>query len=146
MSESGYDLDRFLWAQEGVIEAVREELRRGRKSSHWMWFIFPQVEGLGRSATAQRYAIRSRDEASAYLAHPQLGPQLLECCDLLLLHRGSPIEGILGGVDALKLRSSMTLFAAISGEARFTRVLDSFYEGQADAATETVLNNLSGRP
>ncbi len=136
------DLQRFLWAQEGVIDSVREELRRGRKTSHWMWYIFPQVAGLGRSATAQKYAIQSVEEAKAYLDDPVLGERLRECSKLLLEHRESDAEHILGGIDALKLRSSMTLFARVSrGESVFRQVLDAFYGGVPDRATRDILKN-----
>ena len=133
------DLQRFLWAQEGVIDVVREELKRGRKTSHGMWFIFPQVAGLGRSATAQKYAIRSLAEAQAYLDDPVLGARLRECCALLLQHSDRDAGEILGGIDALKLRSSMTLFRCASDEALFQQVLDAFYDGEADRATLDIL-------
>ena len=133
------DLERFLWAQDGVIDQVLEELRQGRKTSHWMWFVFPQVVGLGHSATAQRYAIRSLDEACAYLAHPTLGARLRDCCRLLLSHRDTAPEEILGVVDALKLRSCMTLFQAASSEPVFDEVLDAFYQGQPDSMTLAIL-------
>ena len=133
------ELQRFLWAQEGVIDSVLEELRAGHKTSHWMWFIFPQVAGLGRSATAQKYAIESLAEAEAYLAHPVLGKRLRECCGLLLLHADQSAEQILGGIDALKLRSSMTLFDAISSDDCFAQVLSAFYGGATDPASLDVL-------
>src|SRR4051794_7666052 len=105
-----YDLSRFVTAQDGVYPDVVAELRRGRKTGHWMWFIFPQVAGLGRSSMAQRYAIGSLTEARAYLQHPVLGPRLVECATILLGNSDSTAEQILGTVDAMKLRSSMTLF------------------------------------
>ena len=133
-------LQRFLWAQEGVIDSVREELRRGRKTSHWMWYIFPQVAGLGRSATAQKYAIQSLDEAKAFLDDPVLGERLRECSKLLLEHRERDAESILGGIDAIKLRSSMTLFDRVStGESVFRQVLDAFYNGEPDQSTLDIL-------
>jgi uncharacterized protein (DUF1810 family) len=141
VADDPFDLERFLWAQESTLEAVRRELGRGRKTSHWMWFIFPQVAGLGRSATAQRYAIRSAAEARAYLAHPLLGERLRECCELLLTHRGQEPESILGHVDAIKLRSSMTLFDSVSKEPVFGCVLAAFYDGCRDFATESVLQS-----
>jgi uncharacterized protein (DUF1810 family) len=133
------NLQRFLWAQEGVLEQVQEELRAGRKTSHWMWFIFPQLAGLGRSATAQRYALASLDDARAFLAHPELGSRLRTCCSLLLCHRDRPVEQLLGPIDALKLRSSMTLFLQASGEPLFRQVLDAFYEGREDSLTLDLL-------
>ncbi len=133
------DLQRFLWAQDGVIEQAMDELRQGCKTSHWMWFVFPQVIGLGHSATARRFAIRSLDEAGAYLAHPELGARLRQCCRLMLSHRGTPAEDILGIVDALKLRSSMTLFQVASGDVLYQEMLDAFYEGEPDSMTLAIL-------
>ncbi|RLV47839.1 DUF1810 domain-containing protein [Nocardioides mangrovicus] len=136
------DLDRFVTAQAGgVYEQALGELHRGRKTSHWMWFVFPQYIGLGRSATAQRYAIASLAQAEAYLAHPVLGPRLVACCDALLTHPDLTAQQILGGVDALKLRSSMTLFArAADDPAPFQQVLAAFYDGEDDPATLDLLD------
>jgi uncharacterized protein (DUF1810 family) len=112
------------------------ELEQGRKGRHWMWFVVPQVAGLGRSGMAQRYAIASLDEARAYLAHPVLGPRLRESAAALLDHSGTNAEAILGAIDALKLRSSMTLFEAVAEQtAAFAAVLDTFYAGQRDPRT-----------
>ena len=136
-------LARFVEAQDagGTYERALRELRAGRKTSHWMWFVFPQLAGLGRSATAQAYAIASLDEARAYLAHPVLGPRLRTCTAAVLEHADRGAEQVLGGIDALKLRSSMTLFArADPGEGAFTQVLDAFYGGQADAQTDALLS------
>ncbi|MGI5241507.1 DUF1810 domain-containing protein [Dactylosporangium sp. CA-139066] len=134
--EDPYQLSRFVEAQEHAYADALDELRRGRKTSHWMWFVFPQVAGLGRSATAQRYAIASLDEARAYLQHPVLGPRLLECADALLADETHTAEAILGAVDAMKLRSSMTLFAhAEPAENRFPRVLGRYFDGVEDAET-----------
>jgi uncharacterized protein (DUF1810 family) len=130
------DLQRFLDAQAGVYDRALDELRAGRKTSHWMWFVFPQIAGLGRSPMAQRYAIGSLEEARAYLAHPVLGPRLVECASALLDHAGTSAAAILGDVDALKLRSSMTLFARAGEEPVFQQVLDAFYAGEPDPATE----------
>lgn len=131
-----HDLERFVSAQAPVYEQVLRELRAGRKTSHWMWFIFPQLRGLGRSATAQLYGIASLDEARAYLADPLLGARLRECTALVNTHAGTPIETILGGVDALKFRSSMTLFAhAGEDNALFVTALDTFHDGVPDEAT-----------
>ncbi|HEY7591960.1 MAG TPA: DUF1810 domain-containing protein [Actinophytocola sp.] len=130
------DLARFVTAQDPVYESVVSELRAGRKTSHWMWFIFPQVRGLGHSHMAQHYAIESLAEAQAYLAHPVLGPRLRECADLLLDLPGDSADAVLGPVDALKLRSSMTLFAAAApAEPRFQEVLDKYYAGAPDVET-----------
>jgi uncharacterized protein (DUF1810 family) len=130
------DLARFVNAQEGVYEQALEELNAGNKRSHWMWFIFPQIAGLGRTATAQRYAIADLDEARAYLAHPVLGPRLAECARALLSVQGRSATQILGTPDDLKLRSSMTLFAHAAGDpAVFRAVLDRYYGGEDDPAT-----------
>ena len=135
-----FDLDRFLEAQEGVYDAVLAELRRGRKTGHWMWFVFPQIAGLGRSPAAQQYAIAGIDEARAYVAHPVLGARLRECAAALLTVAGRSAEDILGPIDAMKLRSSMTLFhRAAPDEALFRSVLDRFYDGRPDAATDELL-------
>lgn len=139
MTEDPYRLQRFVEAQEeaGTYERALAELRAGRKASHWMWFIFPQVAGLGHSAMAQTYAIDSIAEARAYLEHPVLGPRLGECVRLFLGLRGRSAREILGDVDAIKLRSSMTLFArAAPEEPTFGRVLDRYYGGSADEETE----------
>ena len=134
-----YRLHRFVAAQRDVMPSVEAELRAGRKTSHWMWFVFPQVAGLGSSATARRYAISSVDEARAYLAHPLLGRRLKTCCGLLLDHIGRAPDAMLGSIDALKLRSSMTLFLSVSGDPLFRQVLDSFYRGQRDPATDAII-------
>jgi uncharacterized protein (DUF1810 family) len=131
-------LERFVEAQDsrGTYETALAELRDGRKVSHWMWFVFPQIAGLGRSPTAQRYAIASLDEARAYLEHPVLGPRLVEAARALTPHAGRSAEEILGGIDAMKLRSSMTLFAAAAPEEPvFRNVLDAFFDGQPDPET-----------
>ena len=123
-------LDRFVQAQDGVYDDALAELTAGRKRTHWMWFIFPQITGLGSSPAAQRYAIGSLDEARAYLAHPVLGPRLRECAQALLAVGGKSAEEILGYPDDLKLRSSMTLFARAADEPEvFEAVLDRFYDG-----------------
>ena len=135
-------LERFVEAQDagGTYAQALRELRDGRKTSHWMWFVFPQLAGLGRSATAQAYAIDSLQEARDYLAHPVLGPRLRECTEAVLTHTGRTAEQVLGGIDALKLRSAMTLFArAAPEEPAFAAVLEAFYGGQADERTEQLL-------
>lgn len=132
----GHDLQRFIDAQHSHYEDALAELRAGYKQSHWMWFIFPQIAGLGRSAMAQRYAIYDLDEAVAYLQHPLLGRRLEECAQALLQHSGCTARQILGSPDDLKLHSSMTLFAAADPEnALFQQVLDAFYNGEADPET-----------
>ena len=134
------ELDRFVRAQAPVYDEVLAELRQGRKTSHWMWFVFPQFAGLGRSETARYYAIGSLDEARAYLAHPVLGPRLRECARLLLAVEERTAESILGPIDALKLRSSMTLFLRADPDVPlFRRVLDRFYASLPDEATDALL-------
>jgi uncharacterized protein (DUF1810 family) len=138
MTGSGdpYDLERFVSAQEQVIDGVKRELRDGRKRSHWMWFVFPQIAGLGRSEMAQRYAIGSLEEAKAYLAHPVLGPRLRECTELVLDVDGRTAHEIFGSPDDLKFRSSMTLFEhAADDGALFADVLDEYYDGDRDSET-----------
>ena len=130
------DLTRFVAAQAGVYDQALAELRAGRKRSHWMWFVFPQIAGLGSSPTAQRYAIGSLDEARAYLADSVLGPRLIECASALLAVEGRTAEEILGYPDDLKLRSSMTLFARAAPEVPvFQEVLDRYYDGKPDPQT-----------
>ena len=131
-----FNLSRFLSAQTPVIERVREELRGGRKRSHWMWFVFPQIAGLGHSATAQRYAIASLDEARAYLGHDILGPRLKECAALVVAVEGRNIGEIFAAPDDLKFHSSMTLFArAAPDEPVFRDALQKYFGGEEDRAT-----------
>ena len=137
-----YDLERFVIAQDagGTFDAALAELRQGRKVSHWMWFVFPQIAGLGMSAISRTYAISSLDEARAYLGHPVLGPRLLECTGAVGEVRGRSAEQIFDGIDAIKLRSSMTLFhRANPDEPAFSAVLEQFFAGQLDPATESLL-------
>lgn len=137
-----FDLQRFVDAQAPVIDSVREELRAGRKRTHWMWFVFPQLAGLGTSPMAQRYAIGSIEEARAYLAHPVLGERLRECCRILLEGESSDVHAVLGSPDDMKFRSCLTLFRqADAREAVFSQCLARFYGGQVD---ETTLGLLSG--
>ena len=136
------DLQRFVDAQDehGTYDAALAELRAGRKRGHWMWFVFPQLVGLGRSAMAQRYALSGLDDARDYLAHPVLGPRLRTCAAALLRLPEPDAERVLGQVDAVKLRSSMTLFArAAPAEPVFPAVLDRFFGGRPDAATDRLL-------
>ncbi len=135
-SADPFDLQRFVDAQETVYDTVIDELRAGHKRSHWIWFVFPQLRGLGRSATAQHYGIASREEAVAYLAHDLLGPRLRECTRLVLAIEGRSIGEVFGSPDDLKVRSSMTLFARCTDDnADFLGVLDKFYGGAEDPAT-----------
>ena len=132
------DLERFVEAQDsrGTYQQAVAELRNGRKTSHWMWFIFPQIAGLGRSAMAQAYAIGDLAEAQAYLSHPVLGPRLVECAELVASHQGLSAQQIFGGIDAIKLRSSMTLFAqANPDQAIFRQVIEQYFDGP-DPETE----------
>jgi uncharacterized protein (DUF1810 family) len=137
-----FSLQRFLAAQEdgGTYDRAVAELRRGRKSSHWMWFVFPQLAGLGRSPTAVHYALSSLDEARAYLAHPVLGPRLVECAQVLTELSGPTAEEVFGALDAMKLHSSMTLFAlADPDQPVFRAVLDRYFAGEGDDATLRLL-------
>jgi uncharacterized protein (DUF1810 family) len=147
-----HDLRRFVDAQADVYRQARDELAAGRKRSHWMWFVFPQLRGLGRSAMAHRYGIASRAEAVAYLDHPLLGARLVECCGLMLATpRQATANAVLGAPDDLKFRSSMTLFGAVAAESArlagvaaasspFAAALDRFFDGDADAATLRLLD------
>lgn len=135
-----YDLQRFVEAQQPVYPRVVSELRAGRKQSHWMWFIFPQIQGLGRSETARHYAIASRDEASAYLAHPLLGSRLREITAAALEHPGLSATALFGQPDDLKFHSSLTLFAAVAEDPEpFRQALKTFFAGRPDEATLTRL-------
>jgi uncharacterized protein (DUF1810 family) len=135
-----FDLNRFVSAQQAVYGRVLQELRAGRKTSHWMWFVFPQLAGLGASATARRYALRSGDEARAYLAHPLLGANLRQCLRLVLASSARDIGEIFGPPDDLKFRSCVTLFAAVVPEqGLFSEALQRFYAGVADARTLELL-------
>ncbi|MHA0331151.1 DUF1810 domain-containing protein [Sphingomonas melonis] len=133
-------LDRFVRAQEGVWNQALAELHAGRKTSHWMWFVFPQIAGLGGSAMAQTYAIRDADEAQAYLAHQLLGGRLIAMTQAAIAAPGSA-EAMFGSIDAMKLRSSMTLFAAVADDPTpFDAALERFYDGQRDDRTLALLS------
>ena len=133
-------LDRFLDAQRGDYTAALAEVRRGRKTSHWMWYIFPQIAGLGQSSTARYYSIRDLEEAREYYAHPVLGQRLREICGALLDLRGRDPVAVFGGIDSMKLKSSMTLFAvAAPDDPLFQQVLDKYYGGEQDALTLRIL-------
>jgi len=135
-----FDLGRFLIAQEGVYARALAEVRQGAKETHWMWFVFPQIAGLGSSATARRYAISGAPEASAYLAHPILGARLQKICRALLTVEGSTASEIFGFPDDMKLRSSMTLFAAVSVSGSvFEKVLAWYFDGKHDERTLELL-------
>ncbi len=136
MASDRYDLGRFVEAQERVYGRVLEELTAGRKRSHWMWYVFPQIAGLGFSPTSQRFAIAGADEARAYLDHPVLGPRLRECAQKVLDIEGLSASEVFGYPDDLKLRSSMTLFAAVSPDRSvFERVLEKYFDGRRDDQT-----------
>jgi uncharacterized protein (DUF1810 family) len=135
-----FDLQRFVEAQRPLYATVLAELRSGRKRT--LWFVFPQVEGLGHSAMAQHYAIGSREEAVAYLGHPVLGARLIECTELVVGVADKTAHEIFGSPDDLKFRSSMTLFGAVGGQAIFRRALDRFYQGMADQATLAILRQM----
>ena len=133
-------LDRFLDAQRGDYAAALAEVRRGRKTSHWMWYIFPQIAGLGQSSTARYYSIRDLEEAREYYAHPVLGQRLREISGVLLELRDSDPVAVFGGIDSMKLKSSMTLFAvAAPDDPLFRQVLDKYYGGEQDALTLRIL-------
>jgi uncharacterized protein (DUF1810 family) len=135
-----FDLQRFVEAQAGVYETALAELRAGAKRTHWMWFVFPQVAGLGASAMAQRYAIGSLDEARAYAAHPVLGPRLVACAEAVNAVRGRTVHEIFGSPDDLKFRSCMTLFReAAPGEWAFSEALEHYFGGAPDPATLRIL-------
>lgn len=144
MTETLYDLERFVAAQQEVYASALAELRGGRKRTHWMWFIFPQVIGLGFSATSKRYAIKSREEARCYLVHPILGARLRECAEVVLAVEGRSVSDIFGYPDNLKLKSSMTLFAQIAEgpDSVFARVLEKYFQGEQDIKTLDILEKL----
>jgi len=133
-------LNRFLIQQEGLYKIIIEELRRGEKSTHWIWFIFPQVKGLGHSQTSHFYGIESLDEAKSYIGHPVLGKRLIECCEILMKLEGKKISHILPPPDDVKLRSSMALFSIASPESNiFTAVLQKYFNGTTDQKTLQIL-------
>jgi len=139
-----HDLDRFLAAQQGAYAGALEELRQGRKTGHWIWFVFPQLAGLGRSEMSRYYAIASLDEARAYLVHPVLGARLRECATAVLATNGRTAVEIFGSVDAVKVRSCMTLFRrAAPDDPVFATILDRFYERRPDETTDALLGSSS---
>ena len=139
LTDDPFDLARFTAAQDPIFDIVLAELKGGRKRTHWMWFVFPQVDGLGLSATSKRYAIKGRAEARAYLDHPMLGSRLRECAEAVLAIEGRSANEIFGSPDDMKLKSSMTLFAMV-GDDVFERVLEKFFQGRPDAATLRLLD------
>jgi len=140
--DTEYHLERFTEAQSRIYPYVKEELAAGDKQSHWMWFVFPQIKGLGFTSTANYYAIQSLDEAKAYLSHPVLGQRLLECCQLLLQLQNKTADEMFGFPDVLKLKSSMTLFLLASDKPVFQQVLDKYYEGGKDDKTIKIVESL----
>ncbi|MDQ6736480.1 MAG: DUF1810 domain-containing protein [Gemmatimonadota bacterium] len=140
-----YDLERFVQAQEGDYARARSELQRRRKRSHWMWYVFPQLRGLGHSAMAERYAIRSAADAAAYLRHPVLGPRLVACAEAVLAAKGRSAREIFGSPDDLKLRSSATLFARVSGPGSvFHQILEQYFDSEPDRMTLALLGTADG--
>jgi uncharacterized protein (DUF1810 family) len=141
-----FDLGRFTKAQERIYDSVLAELRSGRKRTHWMWFIFPQIDGLAYSGTSKHFAIKSIEEARRYLNHPILGSRLLECAEAVLAVEGRPVSEIFGYPDDLKLKSSMTLFAYVADPGSvFVRVLDKYFQGEQDVRTLDLLEKLKGK-
>jgi uncharacterized protein (DUF1810 family) len=139
-----YDLNRFISAQEGVYDRALAELQVGLKRTHWMWYIFPQIDGLGYSPTTRHYSIKSLEEARQYLAHPVLGARLVECAEAVMAVQGRSASDIFGHPDDWKLQSSMTLFELVSGpRSVFERVLDKYYQGKRDGRTLQIAGGLS---
>jgi len=138
-----FDLGRFTSAQEGIYDSVLSELREGNKRTHWMWFIFPQIDGLAHSSTSKYYAIKSIEEARQYLNHPVLGKRLLECAEIVLGVEGRSVSDIFGYPDDLKLKSSMTLFGYVANPGSvFVRILDKYFQGEQDVRTLDLLEKL----
>ena len=143
MTEDTDHLHRYINAQGSVYPKVIQELQDADKQSHWMWYIFPQISGLGYSSTAQYYAIKNADEAREYLAHPVLGMRIVECTKILIAHCGSSAIDIMGDIDAVKLRSSMTLFAHVTdSDSVFQQALDKYFDGELDHGTLDILSTL----
>jgi uncharacterized protein (DUF1810 family) len=141
--EDPFALNRFISAQEGIYAGVLAELRSGRKRTHWMWFMFPQIDGLGHSATTIFYAIKSTEEARRYLNHPILGARLVECTEAVLAVKGRSISEIFGYPDDMKFKSSMTLFSRVAGpDSVFARALDRYFQGEGDVRTLRLMENL----
>ena len=146
-SEDPYELDRFVRAQGPQYDLALAEIRSGRKRTHWMWYVFPQFEGLGMSAMSQRYSVKSAAEAAAYLAHPVLGPRLVSCAEAVLGLEGLSAFDVFGSPDDLKLRSCATLFAHVSAPGSvFHRILDKYFNGHGDDPTRKLIDDRRGRP
>ena len=145
MQNDLYDLNRFINAQDKIYNRVLAELKNGRKRSHWMWYIFPQFDGLAQSTTSKHYAIKSREEAIAYLNHPVLGTRLKECTDLILLIEGKTVSEIFGYPDDLKLFSSMTLFSEVANDSIFADVLDQYFQSDRDQKTLQLIKKLESK-
>lgn len=140
MNTDPYNLSRFVEAQTHDYAQALSEIRAGRKQSHWMWYVFPQFQGLGNSPTSRHFAIKSAAEAAAYLAHPTLGPRLLECAEAVLRIKGRSALEIFGSPDDMKLRSCATLFAAVSsGDSAFQRIIERYFQGERDQRTIQLL-------
>ncbi len=138
-------MQKFIDAQEAVYQQVLSELEAGRKVSHWMWFIFPQIQGLGRSSTVKYYAIKDAEQAQVYLKHPVLAARLKECAEILLRLKGKTAIDIFGDIDAVKLRLSMTLFSVVAGQdSVFSKVLKKYFNAEPDALTLQMLNEQQG--
>lgn len=144
-SNNLFDLKRFVSAQEKVYDRVLAELKNGSKRSHWMWYVFPQLDGLAHSTTSKYYAIKSREEAIAYLNHAILGTRLIECTEAVLAVEGKTVSEIFGYPDNLKLQSSMTLFSNVTTDPIFARVLDKYFQGDRDEKTLQILDKLENQ-
>jgi uncharacterized protein (DUF1810 family) len=143
MTNDPKNLNRFIDAQDESYDAIVTELKNGKKVTHWMWYVFPQIAGLGRSATAKYYAIQTPGEAQAYLDHPILGQRLLECTRILLSLKSKSALDIFGDIDAMKFKSSMTLFMSIAGiDSVYQEAIDKYFEGEQDRATLKILSKL----
>ena len=143
MSDNHQTLNRFVEAQDESYEEIVQELKNGEKVTHWMWYVFPQITGLGYSSTAKFFAIQDREEAQAYLDHPVLSERLLECTNIVRAHQGKTAVDIFGNVDAMKFRSSMTLFMSISGrDSVYQEAIDKYCEGEPDRKTLDILANM----
>ena len=139
-----YNLNRFIEAQMTTYEGAMLELARGRKDSHWIWYVFPQIEGLGRSDTAKLYSIKSLEEGRAYLEHPLLGPRLIEACEILLSLKNASVDEVMGFPDDLKLLSSMTLFEALfDSNSIFTKIIEFYFEDERDEISLKLIKELS---
>lgn len=145
MSDSTGSLERFIQAQNGLYDEIVRELKGGKKVGHWMWYVFPQIAGLGQSATAKFYAIQDPGEAHRYLLHPILGERLLECTKIVLSLKNKSALEIFGDIDAMKFRSSMTLFVSVAGsDSVYQHAIDKYFDGAPDQRTQNILSKLQG--